>query len=90
MLQTDIDGHACALKRPLRDLYHRGIVVGGILEDGGLAIVLTVKTMAFLSVTGCLPAATDAAGCRRLGGRQNLFVHGPTYSVGRPVPSQEG
>ena len=30
LLQADIDAYSCALKRPLRDLYHRGIVVGGI------------------------------------------------------------
>ena len=53
LLQTDIDGHSCALKRPLRELHHRGIMVGGI--DGG-------RHFGQLFVAGCFAQVAPTLG----------------------------
>src|SRR6476660_3476269 len=52
LLQADIDGDSCALKRPLRDLHHRGIMVGGI--DGGWYLGQLFGTCGFTQVAPAL------------------------------------
>ena len=52
LLQADVDADSCALKCPLRDLHHRGIMVGGI--DGGWYLCQLFGPGCFAQVTPAL------------------------------------